>query len=185
MRKLIMWNLVTLDGFFEGPKAWEIDWHDYVWGEELEKFSIEQLKTIGMVLYGRLTYDGMAAHWTTAKGETADFMNSVPKIVFSRTLDRADWNNTRLIKENVVDEIAKLKQQTGNDLFVFGSANLSATLMQHGLFDEYRLGLTPVVLGGGNPLFKPNPERMRMKLLKTIPLKAGCVILCYEPYRKD
>src|SRR5258705_9923850 len=131
MRKLIMWNLVTLDGFFEGPKAWEIDWHDYVWGEELEKFSIEQLKTIGMVLYGRLTYKGMAAHWTTAKGETADFMNSVPKIVFSRTLDRADWNNTRLIKENVVDEIAKLKQQTGNDLFVFGSANLSATLMQH------------------------------------------------------
>jgi dihydrofolate reductase len=185
MRKLIMWNLVTLDGFFEGPKAWEIDWHEYVWGEELEKFSIEQLKTIGMLLFGRLTYEGMAGHWTTAKGETADFMNSIPKIVFSKTLDRADWNNTRLIKENAVEEIAKLKQEPGKDLFVLGSANLSATLTQNGLFDEYRLGLTPIVLGGGNPLFKPNPERMRMKLVEARPLKSGCVILFYRPDGKD
>jgi dihydrofolate reductase len=185
VRKLIMWNLVTLDGFFEGPKAWEIDWHEYVWGEELEKFSIEQLKSIGMLLFGRLTYEGMAGHWTTAKGETADFMNSIPKIVFSKTLDRADWNNTRLIKENAVEEIAKLKQEPGKDLFVLGSANLSATLTQHGLFDEYRLGLTPIVLGGGNPLFKPNPERMRMKLVEARPLKSGCVILFYRPDGKD
>jgi dihydrofolate reductase len=180
MRKLIMWNMVTLDGLFEGPHKWDLDWHDYVWGEELEQFSIEQSKSIGMLLFGRITYEGMAAYWTTATGKIANFMNSVPKVVFSRTLDRADWNNTKLVNENAVEEVARLKQQPGEDLFVFGSADLSSTFTQHGLFDEYRLGLTPVVLGAGTPLFKTNPERVRMKLLETRPLKSGCVILRYE-----
>lgn len=185
MRKVIMWNLVALDGFFEGSKSWEIDWHDYVWGEELEKFSIEQSKSIGTLLFGRVTYEGMADYWTTARGETADFMNGVPKIVFSRTLENAKWNNTRLVKENAVEEIAKLKQQPGKDLFIFGSANFSATLVQHGLIDEYRLGLVPVILGGGNPLFKANPERIKMKLVEARALKAGCVILRYQPNGKQ
>jgi dihydrofolate reductase len=101
----------------------------------------------------------MAAHWTTAKGAVADFMNSIPKIVFSRTLAKADWNNTRLVRENAEGEIAKLKSVPGRSLFVFGSANLSATLMQHNLFDEYRLCVVPVVLGAGTPLFKPGGER--------------------------
>src|SRR5437899_6585972 len=85
MRKLIMWNLVTLDGFFEGPKSWDIDWHDTIWGEELEKYSVEQSKSTGMLLFGRVTYEGMAGYWPTQKGEVADFMNTVPKVVFSKT----------------------------------------------------------------------------------------------------
>ena len=108
-------------------------------------------------------------------------MNNVPKVVFSRTLEKAEWNNTRLVKANAEEEVIKLKQQPGKDLFIFGSANLSATLMQHNLIDEYRLGITPVVLGGGNPLFKPNPDRLRMKLLEVRPFKTGCVILFYKP----
>ena len=184
MRRLIMWNLVTLDGFFEGPFSWEIDWHDYVWGEELEQFSIEQSKSADMLLFGRVTYQGMAAYWASEKGEIADFMNNIPKIAFSRTLERAEWNNTRLVKENAEQEVARLKQQPGKDLFIFGSANLSSTLTEHGLIDEYRLGLTPVVLGGGNPLFKASPTRMRMKLVEARPLKSGCVILRYQPERK-
>ncbi len=176
-----MWNLVTLDGFFEGPKSWDIDWHEYVWGEELEQFSIEQSKSIGTLLFGRVTYEGMAAYWTTATGEIADFMNSIPKVVFSRTLERAAWNNTRLVKTNAEEEVAKLKQQPGKDLYIFGSANLSSTLMRHGLIDEYRLALNPLILGGGNPLFKPSPERMRLKLLEAKPLKSGVVLLRYEP----
>ncbi|HET8580009.1 MAG TPA: dihydrofolate reductase family protein [Nitrospiraceae bacterium] len=179
MRRLIMWNMVTLDGFFEGPKKWDIDWHNYVWGDELEQFSIEQSKSVGMLLFGRVTYEGMAGYWTTATGEVADFMNSIPKVVFSRTLDKAEWNNTRLVREHAVEEIAKLKQQPGKDLFVFGSADLSSTFTKHGLFDEYRLGLTPVVLGAGTPLFKPGPE-LRMNLAETRLLKSGCVILRYE-----
>ena len=184
MRKLIMWNMVTLDGFFEGSKSWELDWHEYVWGEELEQLSIEQLKTAGMLLFGRVTYLGMADYWTSAKGEVADFMNSLPKVVFSRTLEKADWNNTRLVKANAEEEVAELKRQPGKDLFVFGSANLSSTLMRNGLFDEYRLGINPVILGGGNPLFKLNPNRMKLKLLEARPLKSGCVILRYQPESK-
>ena len=183
-RKLIMWNLITLDGFFEGTKSWEIDWHEYVWDEELEKFGIEQSKSMGMLLFGRVTYEGMASYWTTAKGETADFMNSVPKIVFSRTLEKADWNNSRLMKENVAEEVVRLKQQPGKDLFIFGSANLSATLTKEGLIDEYRLALTPIILGGGNPLFKSSAERKQLKLVESRPLKSGCVILRYQPKKE-
>jgi len=133
MRKLIMWNLVTLDGFFEGPKSWDIDWHDSIWGDELEKYAIEQSKSTGMLLFGRVTYEGMAGYWPSQKGEVADFMNTIPKIVFSKTLKKAEWKNTRLVKGKPEEEVAKLKQQPGKDLFVFGSANLSATLLAHGL----------------------------------------------------
>lgn len=180
MRKLIMWNVVTLDGYFEGRKSWEIDWHDYVWGEELERLSIEQSKSIGMLLFGRVTYEGMAGYWSKEKGEIADFMNSIPKVVFSKTLEKAEWNNTRLVNGDAEEEVAKLKRQPGKDMFVFGSANLSASLTRKGLIDEYRLCLAPVVLGGGNPLFKDNPERLRLKLVEARPLKSGGVILRYQ-----
>jgi dihydrofolate reductase len=185
MRRLIMWNLVTLDGFFEGPKSWDLDWHEYVWGDELEQLSIEQLKSVGMLLFGRITYQGMADYWSKEKGEIAGFMNSLPKIVFSRTLDKAEWNNTRLVKDQAAEEVAKLKQQPGKDLYVFGSANLSSTLTQHGLFDEYRLALVPVLLGKGNPLFKSSPERIRLKLLEAKPLESGGTILGFQPERKS
>ena len=178
MRQLIMWNLITLDGFFEGRKKWELDWHEYVWGEELERLSIEQTKSADMILFGRVTYEGMAAYWPSAKGEVADIMNSIPKVVFSNTLERADWNNTRLVKGRAEDEVAKLKKQgSGGDMFVFGSADLSSSLIRAGLFDEYRLCIVPMVLGGGTPLFKPAPERVRMNLLETRQLKTGGVIL--------
>jgi dihydrofolate reductase len=181
MRKVIMWNLVTLDGFFEGPKSWDLDWHEYVWGEELERLSIEQSKSIGMLLFGRVTYEGMAGYWQTQKGEIADFMNEVPKIVFSRTLSKAEWNHTRLVRDQAEEEVIRLKKQPGKDLFIFGSANLSSTLTQAGLIDEYRLCVAPVVLGDGSPLFKASPARLRLKLLEARPLKSGGVILRYQP----
>jgi dihydrofolate reductase len=179
MRRLIMWNMVTLDGFFEGTQSWEIDWH--VWGDDLEQLSLEQLRSADMLLFGRLTYQGMAGFWQTATGEVAELMNSIPKVVFSRTLESADWDNSRLVKTNAEQEVARLKQQPGKDLFIFGSADFSSALMKAGLIDEYRLGLNPILLGGGNPLFKPMPERMRMKLLEARPLESGCLILRYQP----
>jgi len=117
-----------------------------------------------------------SGYWSTAAGEVADFMNSVLKMVFSRTLDAAEWKNTRLVKGDAVEEVGKLKGESGKDLFIVGSANLSSTLMLHGLIDEHRLGLTPVILGGGSPLFKPGLERRNVKLLEARPLKSGCVI---------
>jgi len=176
-RRLIMWNLVSLDGFFEGSKKWDLDWHEYVWGDELEQFSLEQLTTAGALLFGRVTYEGMAAHWSTAKGAIADFMNSIPKVVFSRTLAKADWSNTRLVREDAATEVANLKHGSGGDHYVFGSADLSATLMRHDLFDEYRLCVAPVVLGAGTPLFKPSGERKRMTLREARKLRSGGIIL--------
>ena len=180
MGKIVMWNLMTLNGYFEGTKKWDLDFHNEVWGDELERLSIEQLNQCNSLVFGRVTYEGMAAYWTTATGEVevADFMNKIPKIVFSRTLTKADWNNTRLVKENIEEEIAKLKKSE-KDSFIFGSADLSATLMKLGLIDEYRICVVPVILGGGTPLFKPNTEQLKLQLLNTQVLKNGGVILRY------
>jgi dihydrofolate reductase len=176
-----MWNLVTLDGYFEGPNSWDLDWHDYAWGEELEQFSVEQLTSADTLLFGRVTYQGMAAYWQSATGGVADLMNAIPKVVFSRTLRNADWSNSRLVRENAEEEVARLKQESGKDMLVFGSANLCSTLTRHSLIDEYRLGVAPVVLGGGAPLFKPGPDRLKMTLLDAKALTSGCVILRYRP----
>lgn len=182
MSRLIMWNLISLEGFFEGAKSWELDWHDYVWGEELERLSIEQLHSADRLLFGRVTYEGMAAYWRTEKGEVADLMNSIPKVVVSRTLDKADWANTTLVKGNAVAAIRDLKQQGDRNMFVFGSANLSTTLIKNNLFDEYRIAIVPVILGAGRPLFEGGLSRQRLKLLEARPLTSGCVILRYEGY---
>ena len=183
MTRLIMWNLVTLDGFFDGAKKWDLDWHEYAWGDELAQFTLEQEKTADVLLFGRVTYEGMAAYWKTSKGETADFMNRVPKVVFSRTLAKADSNNSRVVGKDAAGEVAKMKKASGQNIFVFGSADLSKTLMEHDLFDEYRLCLVPVVLGDGTPLFKKIANRKRMKLRESRPMKSGGVILFYEPQK--
>ncbi len=184
MRKVIMWNLVTLDGFFEGAKSWDLGFHDSVWGEELEQYSLEQSKSTDTLLFGRATYQGMASYWPSAKDKIADFMNRVPKVVFSRTLKKAEWNNTRLVKDDAEKEVAKLKQQPGKNIFIFGSAKLAASLSRAGLIDEYDICIAPVVLGGGAPLFKTDSAGMKLKLLEARPLKSGGVILRYEPRGK-
>ena len=179
MRTLIMWNLLTLDGYFEGGKSWDLEWHNDVWGEELERFSLEQLRSADMLLFGRITYEGMAAYWRTAEGEVADLMNSLPKVVFSRTLRAAGWANTTLINDDAAAAVLKLKQQGAGNMFVFGSGNLSATFIREGLFDEYRLLLAPVILGDGNPLFGRGLSRRGLKLLESKQLASGGVILRY------
>jgi dihydrofolate reductase len=180
MRKVIVWNMVTLDGCFEGPKSWEIDWLEYVWGEELARFSLDQAREVGALLFGRVTFEGMESYWSTATGEIADFMNRVPKVVFSNTLEEAKWNNTRLVRGPAEEEVVRLKQEPGKDLFIFGSAKLTDSLTRRGLIDEYRIGLNPLVLGGGTPMFKPSDERMRLKLLEARPLRCGVVLLRYK-----
>jgi dihydrofolate reductase len=182
MSKLIMWNLMTLDGFFDGAENWALDWHQYAWGEELERLSIEQLREADMLVFGRVTYEGMAAYWKTEQGEVATFMNSLPKAVFSRTLDKADWHNTKLLKGDVKQEVQDLKRAGDKNIFVFGSGGLSATLLEEGLFDEYRLCLVPVVLGVGKQLFGRKLSRLRMKLLDSRPLMSGSVLLRYAPF---
>lgn len=182
-RPLIMWNLVTLDGLFEGAKKWDLDFHEYAWGDELQALSLEQLNDADAILYGRVTYEGMAAYWSKAKGETAELMNAIPKVVFSRTLQHAEWNNTTLIRDDAAAEVKRLKSASGRKLFVFGSADLSASLIEHDLFDEYRLCLVPVLLRAGTPLFKPGSEPKRLSLSESRPLSTGGVLLHYRPKR--
>ena len=180
MRKLIMWNLITIDGYFEGSKNWDLSFHEQAWGPELERISIEQLETTDMLVFGRVTYEGMAAYWQTATGVIADYMNNLPKIVCSRTLQTADWNNTTLISDNAAQTIAGLKRQGNGNLFVFGSADLSNTFMRNNLFDEYRIGIAPVLLGRGRPLFNDGRVPQTLQLFETHPLANGCVILRYR-----
>jgi dihydrofolate reductase len=181
MGRLIMWNLQTLDGYFEGERPWDLDFHTTVWGPELERFSLDQLEEVGALLFGRATYTGMADYWSSATGAIAELMNRIPKIVFSRTLEAATWANSRLVRGDAEAEVAALKREDGKDLFVFGSARLSDTLIRGGLFDEYRICVAPVVLRGGSPLFKPGGARVDLSLLEAKPLTTGGLILRYGP----
>lgn len=185
MRKLIMWNIITLDGYFEGNQPWDLPFHQVVWGEELEKLSIEQLHAADYLVFGRVTYEGMAAYWTKAAEETeeleiAKLMNSIPKIVCSKTLKSADWNNTTIISENVSSEIKKLKKAGGKDMYVFGSANLSETFINEDLYDEYRIGIAPVILGSGRPLFARGIAPKNLSLVSTQQLATGGVVMKYS-----
>jgi dihydrofolate reductase len=188
MRQLIMWNVVTLDGYFEGEKNWDLSFHELVWGKELEEFSLTQLKSAGMLVFGSTTYKGMADYWTKAEGgaegEIAGFMNKIKKVVCSSTLKTADWNNTIIVKDAVA-EIPKLKQQGNGDLFLFGSGNLSESLIKAELFDEIRLCIAPLLLGNGRHLFNKGIPDKKLKLLEARPLAAGGIILRYVPIEKS
>jgi dihydrofolate reductase len=179
MRKLIAWDMITVDGYFEGPEKGELDWFRF--DDELEKYILETQESAETLLFGRITYEMMAAYWPSAEGRIADFMNSVEKYVFSRTLGSVDWSNTTLVKNNAVEEVKKLKEGSGGDIFVFGSADFSQTLMRNGLIDEYHFGMNPVVLGRGVPWFKGGYGNTGMELLDSKTLKSGVVLLFYRP----
>ena len=186
MRKVFLFMMVTLDGFFEGPDH-EIDWHNV--DEEFNEFAILQLDEVDALLFGRVMYQGMASYWPTTFAKEndpiiADKMNTIPKIVFSKTLDKVEWNNSRLVKENVAEEVSQLKQQQGRDLAIFGSANLAVSLLQMGFIDELRIMVNPVVLGNGKPLFTGIHDRLNLKLIKTRTFRSGNVLLYYQPDKK-
>jgi len=180
MRKLIMWNIITLDGYFEGFQNWDLPFHNVVWGHELEKLSLEQLDAADYLVFGRVTYEGMAAYWTHEVGEIAERMNSIPKLVFSKTLKSADWNNSILISDNASEEIKKLKEQGGKDMYLFGSADLSETFINDNLFDEYRLAIAPVILGSGRPLFQQGIAPKNLSLVSSQQLLTGGMVLKYS-----
>jgi dihydrofolate reductase len=176
-----MWNVITLDGYFEGEKNWDLDFHEAIWGQELETLSLEQLNSADFLVFGRRTYEGMAAYWETEKGEIAEFMNKIPKLVFSRTLQSVGWNNSTLVKENASAEILRLKTQGNGDMYVFGSADLSETFIKDNLFDEYRIGIAPVIAGKGRYLFSKGIAEKKLSLIASQPLLTGGIILTYKP----
>jgi dihydrofolate reductase len=186
MRKLIMWNMITLDGCFEGGNPWDLSFHELVWGPELEAFSIAQLQEASALVFGENTYKGMADYWAKAS-ETdpniAPLMNNIAKIVCSPTLENADWNNTAIVRD-AVDEIARLKEEAGGPMYVFGSGVLSESLMNAGLFDEIRLCVAPTILGEGRHLFTNGITTRKLNLIESRSLDRGGVVLRYEVINK-
>lgn len=184
MRKVILFNLITLDGYFEGTHKWEIDWHRV--DNEFDEFSIEQLNLASGIIFGRVTYEGMASFWPSPKAIETDpvvaaKMNSLPKFVFSKTMGKAEWNNSQVINRDAVQELKKLKEQPGGDLFIFGSANLASTFIRYKMIDEYRLLVNPILLGRGGAMFMENDERLNLKLLNVRVFHNGNVLLNYAP----
>ena len=183
MRKIVLFNLMTLDGYFEGENA-DISWHNV--DQEFNDFAIAQLKTADMLLFGRKTYELMAAYWPTEEGikdnpVIADLMNQIDKIVFSKSLERAHWDHARVISEGLLDEVKKLKSIPGKDVFIFGSADLSSTLIDHDLIDEFRIMINPLILGNGTPMFQNITAKIDLQLLKTKVFGNGNVLLNYIP----
>lgn len=189
MRKIIVSEFLTLDGVMQDPGGvgeiegggWNIPYVD----EEFGKYKFDELSASDALLLGRVTYEGFAAAWpeashTETEGEYATMMNSYPKYVVSTTLDKVVWNNSHLIKDNLVEEVSKLKQQPGKGILIFGSGELVQTLMQRGLIDEYHLQVHPVVLGNGKRLFKDG-NNATLKLVETKPFSSGMVVLVYRP----
>lgn len=178
MARLITWNLITVDGCFEGAKKWDLDFHNLAWGPELERLCEEFGDRAASLVFGRVTYEGMAAYWKTAEpGKITAYMNGLPKLVASRTLTSADWNNTR-VTADIVPELKRLKETETKTLYVFGSADLTHSLLEEELVDEMMFCTVPVVLGRGTPFFRPGP-RIGLELRDTRPLASGSILSTY------
>jgi dihydrofolate reductase len=193
MRRIISMIHLSLDGMAAGPND-ELDWISY--DSDLEAYAHALHDQTDAVIWGRRTYEGMAGYWLTVPGnpdstpperEHARWLDSVTKIVVSRTLDRVEWGaaqNTVLIKDNIAEQINAFKQQPGKDIWFLGSTNLMQTFMQLDLIDEYRFNINPSVLGQGKPLFANITRQIPLKLLESRSLNSGVVLLRYEPVRK-
>lgn len=183
MRKLIVFNFVTLNGFYKGPDG-DISWHRH--GAEESGYSEEGLRANNILLFGRVTYELMAGYWPTPDAMkdapvVAEGMNKAEKIVFSRTLKNAEWNNTRVVKENIVEEIKKMKQAPGKDMTILGSGSIVTRFAEQGLIDEYHIMVDPVLLGSGTAIFKNINCKLDLTLTNARTFKSGVVLLSYRP----
>lgn len=183
MGTLSVFNFLTLDGYFAG-KDGDITWHNI--DAEFQEYAQKNSNSGTTLLFGRVTYELMSGYWSSPDALKNDpivakGMNSSTKIVFSRTLDKADWAHTRLVKDNMLGEVTNLKQQDGKNLTILGSGSVVAQLAQAGLIDEYQIMLNPVVLGKGKTMFEGITNRLALKLIKTRSFSNGNVLLHYEP----
>jgi len=181
MRKLFLFMMVSLDGFFEGPDH-ELDWHNVDAG--FNGFAVKQLDEAGILLFGRITYEMMASFWPTEQGikvdpETARRMNSMQKIVVSGTLNDSGWNNTRIVRE--IGELVKIKREAGKPFLLLGSSGLAASLLPMGLIDEIRIMVNPIVLGNGRTLFRGIEGKTKMKFISSRVFRSGNILIKYRP----
>ena len=183
MRKLIVFNQVSLDGYFTDRNS------DMSWGHkddpEWNAFAADNAKGGGVLVFGRITYELMASFWPTPSAikqfpTVAEGMNNLPKVVFSRTLDKASWSNTKLVKSDMAAEIRKMKKGPGKDMVILGSGSIVSQLTQEGLIDEYQIVVNPVILGAGRTMFDGVKDKLTMKETNSRTFENGNVLLCYE-----
>ena len=184
MRKIFAFLMVTMDGYDQGP-AQEFDFWNL--DPQFDEFSVNQLDEADTLLFGRITYQGMAAYWPTAAARQdspaiAERMNGYPKLVVSGTLERADWPGTQIVRDPA--QLAELKRQPGKDIALLGSSALTATLVRSGLLDERRIMVNPVALGAGRSALR-GVGLSRYRLLRTRVFDSGNVLLCYQPRSAD
>jgi dihydrofolate reductase len=186
MSKLIVFNTVTVDGYFAGVDG-HISWaHRNKDDAEWNGFVAGNAKGGGILLFGRVTYQLMASFWPTPQAaatlpEVADRMNKAQKVVFSRTLYDVSWSNTRLVKDDLIAEVKKMKEQPGEGIAVLGSGSIVSQLTQAGLVDEFQIVVSPVVIGKGRTMFAGVDHEVNLKLKKTRPFSNGNVVHYYEP----
>jgi len=181
LRKLIVSEWVTLDGVFDADSMKE--WFEPYDSSGRPEYIKENVLTSDAFLVGRVTYEMLASYWPNQKNNfagIADRLNSAPKYVVSSTLKKAEWNNSTIIEDNVVEEITKLKQQPGQDILIFGSATLVQSLMEAGLVDEYRFLVHPIIMGSGKRFFRDEMVATKLKLVKTKTLNSGVILDCYQ-----
>lgn len=180
MRKIVVTEFMTLDGVIEAPETWSFPY----WNDDIAKFKQEELESSDALLLGRVTYDGFAKAWPDRKDEEgfADKMNAYPKYVVSKSLEKPVWNNTHVITDDISAEIAKLKEQDGKNVLVYGSGQLVHALLELGLADQIQLLVYPIVVGKGKRLFKEGLDA-KLKLARTTSYASGVVLLVYEPER--
>jgi len=183
MGKVIAFNFVTLNGYFKGPQG-DISWHRH--GADESEYAAEMLKSGSTLLFGRVTYEMMASYWSTPEAVkndpiVAEGMNKADKVVFSRTLKKVEWSNTRLVKDNIGEEVKKMKQMPGKDMALLGSGSIVTQLTEQGLIDEYQIMVDPIALGDGTPIFKNINHKLDLKLTGTRTFKSGVVLLSYQP----
>jgi dihydrofolate reductase len=188
MGRIVITEFVSLDGVMEAPGGGE-DYEHAGWtfeidrGAEGDKFKLDETFASEALLLGRVTYEGFAAAWPSVENDFADKFNSMPKYVVSSTLQTAEWNNSTVLRGDVVEEVSKLKQEHDGDIVVHGSAQLAQTLLEHDLVDELRLMVFPVVLGSGKRLFGDTSDKKRLRLTDSKTVGDGVAILIYEPVR--
>jgi dihydrofolate reductase len=173
---------VTLDGYVAGPGG-DGDWGLPDEDPDVRAWKVASLRQVGTHIMGRVTYEQMAAYWPTATGDYADFMNNLPKVVFSETLPTAEWPGSRIARGDLAEEIAALKSEPGGEIMAHGGAAFVQSLSRLGLIDEYRLVILPVALGSGLPLFKDLPKPLRVDLAEARNFPDGTVIHVYRPRR--
>ncbi len=188
MRKLKLQMQITIDGFVAGSNG-EMDWMVFDWDDDMKNYVDEITKPVDCIILGRKLAQGFIPSWTSriADPETADAfahkMVNTPKIVFSKTLENAEWKNTKLAKGDSVQEITQLKKQPGEDIIVYGGGSFVSSLIMEGLIDEYNLFINPVALGKGMTIFNDLEDKLNLTLVKSKLFDCGIVLLCYEPKR--